>query len=120
MTDTRLGKGFSLQVISKGSFVDDGVGGGSSYLVEVATVRLNHIALNEWISSECFNSRDCYEDGENGDAQWEAHKAEYAERRRAWKDRIIQALEIDSSKGGICITQAQSEVFTVVHIQEVA
>lgn len=110
---------FAMQVISKGSFIDDGVGDGRLYLVEAATIRLNHIALNEWILSEVFNCRDCYENGETGDAQWEAHKAEYAERRRVWTERITKALEIDSDAGSVSITQAQSEVFTVVHIREI-
>lgn len=111
------GNDFSLQVISKGSFIDDGVEDGSLYLVEATTIRLNHVALNAWIFSECLNTRDCYEDGEKGDAEWEAHKTKYAERRRNWQKQITDILEIDTDSGGISITQSQSEVFTVVYIR---
>lgn len=121
MLDTKFdGNEFALQVISKGAFVDNGTWVDSSYLIEATTIRLNHIALNTWILSECFNTRDCYEDGEKGDAEWKAHKAEYEGRRKAWKAQIIQALEIDTAKGSVSITQSQSEVFTVVHIRKIA
>ncbi len=113
------GNEFEIRVIAKGAFVDNGTGNGKSYLVEATTIRLNHIALNAWILSECFNTRDCYEDGEEGDAQWKAHKAEYEERRKAWKAEILETLEIDSEEG-VSIAQSQSEVFTVVHIREIA
>ena len=86
MTNKKFeGNDFAIQVIAKGAFVDNGTYVDSSYLAEATTIRLNHIALNAWILSECFNTRDCYEDGEKGDAEWEAHKAEYEERRKAWK-----------------------------------
>jgi hypothetical protein len=114
------GNKFALQVISKGAFVDDGTGNGSSYLVEVTTIRLNHIALNAWILSDCMNCRECYEDGAEGDAQWEAHKAEYKARREAWNAKIVEALGIDPEAGSVCITQSLSEVFTIVHIREIA
>jgi len=115
-------KEFAIQIISKGAFVDNGTWVDSSYLVEATTIRLNHIALNDWILSECHNCRECYEDGEKGDTQWKAHKTEYEERRKAWKARIIEALkiEIDPDRESVCITQAQSEVFTVVHIRKIA
>ena len=114
-----IGNKFAIQVISKGAFVDGGVGDGSYYLVEVTTIRLNHVALNAWILSDCLNTRDCYKDGEEGNSQWEAHKAEYDERRKDWNKQIIGALEIASDAGSVSITQSQSEVFTVVHIRKV-
>lgn len=109
---------FALQVISKGSFVDRD--SESAYLIEVTTIRLNPEALNKWILSECMNVRECYEDGLAGDAEWTEHKEEYAERRKDWQDRIINILGINASAGSISITQAQSEVFTVVQIEEIA
>ena len=116
------GNEFAIQVISKGAFVDNGTYADSSFLVEATTISLNHVALNAWILSECLNTRDCYEDGEKGDAEWETHKAEYEERRKAWKTQILEALEIeiDPDKEGVSITQSQSEVFTVVRITEIA
>ncbi len=70
MTAKFEGNGFALQVISKGAFVDNGTGNGSSYLVEVITIRLNHIALNAWILSECFNTRDCYNHADICNIRW--------------------------------------------------
>ena len=113
--ETFEGNKFAIQVISKGSFVDN-AGGGSSFLVEVTTVRMNHVALDAWIMSATMNHRDCYDTNE----EWEAHKAEYVERRKAVIAQMVEALEIDSTKGSVSITQSQSEVFTVVHIREVA
>lgn len=114
------GNDFVVQVIAKGAFIDNGTGNGKSYMIEATTIRLNHIALNDWILSECFNTRDCYEDGQEGLAQWGEHKAECAERRKVWKAQILEALEIESTKGSVSITQSQSEVFTVVCISECA
>lgn len=110
------GNEFAIQVISKGSFVDNGTYVDSSFLVEATTIRLNHVALNAWISSITWNHRECYDTNE----EWEAHKAEYAERRKTVEVKITKTLEIDSDKGSVCITQSQSEVFTVVHIRKIA
>lgn len=106
---------FVAQLIARGAFVDNGTGDGGPYLVETFTLRLNHVALNAWILSETMNSRDCY----NTDEEWEEHKAEYKARREAWNKRIIGTLGIDPDAGSVKITQAQSEVFIVVHIWEV-
>lgn len=113
------GNEFALQVITKGSFVDNSIGAGS-FLVEVTTVRLNPVALKAWILSDMMDERDCFEDGPKGDAQWEAHKAKYAKRRRAWEAQMVESLGIDPSAGSVSITQAQSEIFTVVYIREIA
>jgi hypothetical protein len=100
-------KEFAIQVVSRGSYMSDG------YLVEIITFRANPAALNAWILSEMNNVRECY----NTDAEWERHKAEYAEKRLKVKTQIINALGIDPRKGTVCITQALSEAFTVVYIQ---
>jgi len=62
-----------------------------------------------------FNCRECYET----DEEWKAHKTEYMEKRKAVKEKIIKVLGIDAAKGSLCITQSQSEVFTVVHISDI-
>lgn len=110
---------FALQVISRGTFVDSSTYKDSSYLVGTVTIRLNHVALNDYHSSNTMNCRECYEDGEAGDIEWRNHKAEYAERRKIWEKKITDALGLNPSKGSVCITQALSEVFTVVHITEI-
>lgn len=109
------GSEFAIQVIAKGAFVDSGSGGGKVYLIEATTVRMNHVALNAWILSQTYNCRECYETNE----EWEAHKTEYEERRKAVITKIVDALGIDPEKGSVCITQSLSEVFAVVHIQDI-
>jgi len=109
------GNDFAIQVISKGSFIDN-AGGGRSFLVEATIIRLNHVALNAWIMSNTMNCRECYDTNE----EWEAYEAEIAERRKAWTAQIVEALGIDSTKGSVSITQSQSEVFTVVHIRKIS
>lgn len=107
---------FAIQLMAKGSFVDNGTGNGRSCLVEAFTLQLNHVAMNAWILSKTMNCRECYD----ADEEWEEHKAKYKAKREAWNKKIIDALGIDPAAGSICITQAQSEVFAVVHIREVA
>lgn len=108
---------FAIQIMAKGSFVD--IEGDKQYLIEATTMRLNHVALNAWLDSEMLNCRSCYETGEQGRKEWEAHKAEYAERRKIWKERLLQALDIDAKPEKVSITQSLSEVFTVVYIREI-
>lgn len=108
------GNEFAIQVIAEGSYVDNGCGDGKSFLIETTIVRMNHIALNAWILSCMWNCRECY----NTDEEWESYKAKKADERKAVETNIISALGIKANvnKGSICITQSQSEVFTVVHI----
>jgi hypothetical protein len=103
---------FALQKIAKGEYIDDGAGDGRSYMVKVIAIRMNHVALNEWILSENLNCRACYET----DAEWEAHKTEYSKKRETVKTKIIDLLRLDPNKGSFSITQALAEVFTVVYI----
>ena len=105
---------FAIQVVAKGFYIDDGVGNGKSYLINTYVIRLNHVALNDWILSEIMSSPDAFE----GREKWEEHKARYKTRRETWNAKIIDSLGIDSHTGSICISQSQSEVFTVVHIAE--
>ena len=108
--------GFAVQVMAKGSFVDDSTGDGKTYLVEAFTLRLNHVALNAWVMSQTFNCRECY----NTDEEWEEYKAKIKAKRDAWNEKVVDILGIDPEAGSVCITQAQSEVFTAVYIREVA
>lgn len=106
---------FSLQVISSGSFLDNDPGfRGKVYLVETATIRLNHIAMNEWADAQIYNCRDCYEN----DQDYQDYLARKEAIKKAFDDKIISALGFGRAAGSICITQAVSEVFTVVHIHQ--
>jgi predicted ATPase len=110
------GSAFAIQLVAKGSYVDNGVGDGKSYLIETYVIRLNHVAHNEWILSEVMSSPDAFNSREG----WEAYIAKYNARRETWNSKIVDSLGIDGEVGGICITQSQSEVFTVVHIRELS
>ena len=107
---------FALQVIAKGSYIDCDTGSGKTYLIEAYTLRLNHVALNAWLLSISFNSRDCYASNE----EWIAHKVIYQRRHDAVIKQIVAALKIDLSVGSVQVTQALSEVFTAVYIKEIA
>jgi hypothetical protein len=107
---------FTIQLIAKGSFVDNSAGSTNTYLVEVFTLRLNHIAFNEWLLSEMLSKHDCF----NTTKEWEAHKAKYKARRDTVNMKIIEALGIDPESGSVSITQLLSEVFTVIYIRKMA
>lgn len=107
---------FGLEVICRGSYIDEVPGscGKELFKIEAITVRLNSAALNEWILSDCSNTRDCY----TSQDEWLAHEKEYREKRLLWESKVEAALGV-VDKGGTKITQAQAEVFTVVHIFKV-
>lgn len=108
---------FDLQVLARGSYIDNATGDGDAYLVEAITVRLNHVALNAWGLSAVMNCRECYKSGEAGDAQWQEYLARQKARREAWEMEVMAALGIDPDAGSVKTTQALSEVFVVVHIR---
>ena len=106
---------FAIEVISRGSFLDDDPGfGGNVYAVETATVRLNHIALNQWLLSQTYNPQECYET----EKEWEAHRRESDKRREDCERKIIAALGWGPTRKGITITQVISEVFAAVYIHK--
>ena len=109
-------KDFEVKVISEGWFVDTAVGPGASFLVEVYVIRLNHVALNDYILSGTMNCRDCYDT----DEEWEEHKVEYEARRNEFNKRVVDALYLNPDRvgGSVKITQSQSEIFTVVHTRK--
>ena len=111
---TELKDGFEIQLLAKGSFIDSATGNNRVYLVEALTIRLNYVALHDWILSETMNCRECYDTNE----ERESCKAEYETRRETWKARVVSALGIDPEAKGVNIAQVVSEVFAVVHIKE--
>lgn len=108
-------KDFEIKVISKGAFIDEGVYPNTKYLVDVTTIRLNHVALNAWHSSVVMNCRECYDT----DKEWEQYKAKCKSRRCECEKLITKSLGIDTNQGSVSVTQSLSEIFTVVHIREV-
>ena len=106
---------FSIQIISSGAFLDNDPGyRGKVYLVETFVIRLNHIALNEWLLVQARNYRDHYET----EQEWQDYLAQKEIQLQAFNDKVAAAVGCDPSAGSITITQALSEIFTVVNIQE--
>lgn len=108
--------GFALRVLSVGSYIDDGCGNGKLYQVEATTVRLNPAAYNEWLLCHTSPDRDVYETA----GEWEAAKLENTKRFDAWTKSVLSALGLCTFTGSVCVTNAHAEVFTVVHIWQVA
>lgn len=105
---------FAVQIICTGSFLDDDPGyRGKVYQVETATVRLNHVALNEWSDTHISNCRECYET----DQEWKDYLALKEARKRAFEEKVASAVGFHATKG-ISVAQVVSEVFTVAYIHE--
>ena len=109
------GKEFAVQVIAKGSFVDQPSEGGKTYLVETATVRLNHVALGEWnissVDREWFGTEE----------EWEHCKAEKRALLQEFREKLGAAVGFAPGPGkeNINVEQVVSEVFAVCWIHEV-
>lgn len=110
---------FAIQVIASGSFVDQPVyGGGRTYLVETATIRLNHVALNAWNDTIVHDYyRECFDT----DGEFEAYVNEKKRLLLEFERNIAQAVGFtpDPDKEKINVTQVVSEVFAVAWIHEV-
>lgn len=110
------GKEFAVQVIAKGAFVDQPSEGGKTYLVETATVRLNHVALGEWQQAFVIGCNDC-----KNREQWERYKKAKLGLRKAFKEKLARAVGFAPGPGkeNINVEQVVSEVFAVCWIHEV-
>ena len=109
---------FAVQVIAAGAFVDKpAYADGRSYLVETATVRLNHAALNAWSETHALYHRDWFETEE----EWVKHTQKKHSLYLQFKKNMADAVGFapDPDKEEINIKQVVSEVFTVVWIHEI-
>jgi hypothetical protein len=116
----QTGEEFDFDIIARGAFIDDLRSGGaypeSLFKIEAITLRLNHVALGDYLSSIVSNVRECYVDGPEGEKEFELHKAEYKQRFKVWKQTIIDRLGLEINKHARAfIEQVQSEIFTVVY-----
>lgn len=111
------GKEFAVQVIAKGSFVDRPSEGGKTYLVETATVQVNHVALREWYKGISFVDREWFDTEE----EWEHCKAERRALLQEFKEKLGAAVGFDPGPGkeNINVEQVVSEVFAVCWIHKV-
>lgn len=106
---------FAIQVVAKGSFLDSDPGyGGKVYEVETATIRLNHVAMNEWIFAQVMNDRECYDT----DEEWKQYLADTKTWAGEFEKKIADALGFDTSMASVSISQVVSEVFGVAYIRE--
>lgn len=111
------GKEFAVQVIAKGSFVDKPSEGGKTYLVETATVRVNHVALREWYKSISFVDREWF----GTEEEWEHCKAERRALLQEFREKLgaVVGFAPGPGKENINVEQVVSEVFAVCWIHEV-
>lgn len=108
---------FAVQVIARGAFLDNDPGyGGKVYQVETATIRLNHIALNEWL---CNQANRCREDFDT-DKEWAA----YMDRQRNITNELDRKIAAAAGfppipdNANVNVQQVISEVFAVAYIHE--
>lgn len=96
---------FDVEIVTEGQFVDQG------YLVKTIVIRLNSVAMNEFILSDILNCRECYET-EN---EWQEYKAKKTKKREEWENKILQKFGfVKNDKNSVCIAENVSEIFTVV------
>lgn len=105
---------FDFDVIARGHFIDSATGG-DPFMIEAITIRLNHIAFNQYQDYTCFGPEEAF----RTDAEWEQHKAEKEQGLVVWKKTIVDKLElfIEKRRTSVTITQAKAEVFTVIYTE---
>lgn len=103
-------KGFDFEVITEGNFID------SEYDTNVTTIiiKLNSIALNEWIMSSILNDKYTYDTKD----EWEEYRAGKRKERKEWERKILDKLQFAADKG-YAITKSVSEIFTVVLFEKI-
>ena len=101
--ERRYGDDFDFEVIADGSYADEG------FKIRTIIIRLSCTALNDWITTCAVNSRWTYKT----DEEWEEYQNIKETERKTWEKKILDKMQIKSVEG-YCITQAVSEVFTVV------
>lgn len=98
-----LGQRFGFEIVTEGSFVSE------DYTVSTIVVRLNGIALNEYICSDLLNSRETY----GTDKEYEEYKQKKNAERKQWERKILDGLKFTQDTG-YSITRSVSEIFTAV------
>lgn len=107
---------FTIEVITKGAFLDDDPGLNTRFLVETIVFRANYIALNEYLLKICAsNDRYTYDTEE----EWQDYLKTKKANRDARERHIAELLDIDTETCSLSITQSLSEVFTAVAIRRI-
>lgn len=100
---------FAVEVIASGGF-DDEVEPGNVYRVDTKTLRLNHIALNEYIMAQVMNDRTTYET----DKEWRDYLVDKQNKREIFIHKVASVAGFPDD--GVSVAQVVSEIFTVAHI----
>lgn len=108
---------FAVQVVARGAFLDNDPGyDGKVYQVETATIRLNHIALNEWLCNQANRYRADFDT----DKEWAA----YMDRQRNITNELNRKIAAAAGfppipdNADVNVQQVISEVFAVAYIHE--
>lgn len=108
---------FAVQVVARGAFLDNDPGyGGKVYQMETATIRLNHIALNEWLCNQANRYRGDFDT----DKEWAAYMDRQRNITRELNRKIAAAAGFPPipDNADVNVQQVISEVFAVAYIHE--
>lgn len=106
--------GFNVEILSKGTAIDDESWPGERYQCDTYTVRLNSVALGEYNKAEPLNSFMTYDRVKD----YLAYESEKDQLMRNWRDKLTKAMGIPdygTPGHGVCIQKILSEFFAVVH-----
>lgn len=105
---------FGIQIIAQGAYIDKP--DDRTFLIETMVIRLNPDALEDWHNAQGYNGRECFDTQE----EWEAYEAKNAAKLKDWEDKVLALIGIErATRGGITITRAISELFTVICFLEI-
>ena len=108
---------FAVEIVASGKTLDNSPSfNGKAYSIDTWVIRLNHIALSEWMKSAPVNVNDWEWDYESKEAA-EAAAAEHEKNLAAFEAKIKDILKI--THGSAAINRNVSEIFTVVNIHEI-
>ncbi len=106
--ERKYGDDFGFEVITEGSFQDDG------FTVSAIVIRLSCTAMNDWCLASIVSNRYTFKTRE----EWERHKAKKEKQLKAWERKILDKLKFEADTG-YSITQSVGEIFTAVLFEEI-
>lgn len=114
MNDIFTNPEFTIETIATGDFYDSPGGLGSkTFRVETKTVRLNHVALDEWYDSQRTKLFEEFDD----DGERKRYRAEKDAAKERFVTKVRKMLGF-GDEGSFALTQVVSEIFTAVYITE--
>lgn len=104
---------FEVEVLSKSTTYDPESADGKGWIITNYVLKLNYVALNEWIRNTGHGCREDYDT----DEEYNAYVSDLEERRESWKKKIACAIGFTGDRG-IKIVQVLAEFFAVNIIQK--